>query len=308
MLQSSAIMRSSTKLFSPYLALIIGILALSMTSIFVRWADAPGTVTAAYRMAISTLVLTPFVLRHGITKPQKNSSWVRWVLLAGLFIALDHGTMNTAIGLTRIANCTLLNNIAPLWVALFALLVWKEKLKNWFWAGLALTLAGAVIILGADFLKHPQLGVGDGFAFISSFFYGGYFLVTQSSRSKISALQYIWMVNLVSALLLTGFNLSLGIPMLGYDLNTWLVFAGAGIISQTIGYFSVAYSLGHLPASIVSPTMVIQIAVTSMIAIPLAGESLSWIQIVGGVTVLAGIVIINLTRGQPTAKPVVAAD
>lgn len=275
---------------------MIGILALSMTSIFVRWADAPGTVTAAYRMAISALMLTPFVLRQGFKKPQKSDPWLGLVLVAGLFIALDHGTMNTAIGLTRIANCTLLNNIAPLWVALFALLVWREKLKKWFWVGLILTLAGAAIILGFDFLVHPQLSLGDGFAFVSSFFYGGYFLITQYSRAKISALQYIWMVNLVSALLLTGFNLALGIPMVGYDLRTWLVFAGAGIFSQTIGYFSVAYSLGHLPASIVSPTMVIQIAVTSLIAIPLTGESLSWIQVAGGITVLAGIVIINLTR------------
>ena len=31
---------------SPYATLVIGILSLSMTSIFVRWADAPGTVTA----------------------------------------------------------------------------------------------------------------------------------------------------------------------------------------------------------------------------------------------------------------------
>jgi drug/metabolite transporter (DMT)-like permease len=268
----------------------------------VRWADAPGTVTAAYRMAISTLVLTPFVLRQGFVKPKKSDPWLGLVLLAGLFIAFDHGTMNTAIGLTRIANCTLLNNIAPLWVALFALFVWREKLKKWFWAGLMLTLTGAAVILGSDFLRHPQLGLGDGFAFVSSFFYGGYFLITQSSRAKISALQYIWMVNLVSALLLTAFNLALGVPMLGYDPRTWLVFAGAGIISQTIGYFSVAYSLGHLPASIVSPTMVIQIAVTSLIAIPLAGESLSWIQVAGGITVLMGIMTINLTRVQTSPR------
>jgi len=47
----------------PYLALIAGICALSMTGIFVRWAQAPGTVTAAYRMGISALALLPFFVR-----------------------------------------------------------------------------------------------------------------------------------------------------------------------------------------------------------------------------------------------------
>ncbi len=55
---------------SPYATLVIGILSLSMTSIFVRWADAPGTVTAAYRMIFSAIVLTPFVLKKGIQKPE----------------------------------------------------------------------------------------------------------------------------------------------------------------------------------------------------------------------------------------------
>jgi len=289
-------MRLKKIFISPYATLVLGILGLSMTSIFVRWAQAPGTVTAAYRMFFSALALTPFVLHKGIDKIEKGSRLVWMIPLAGLFVALDHGTLNTAIGLTRIANCTLLNNIAPLWVALFALIVWREKLHKWFWAGLILTLAGAVVILGSDFVNHPQLGFGDGFAFLSSFFYAGYFLVTQSSRTKISALQYIWIVNLVSAAILVVYNLVSGIPLFGYSPLTWLIFAGAGIVSQTVGYFSVAHALGHLPASIVSPTMVIQIVITALLAIPFTGEQLSINQVAGGVTILAGILLINLTQ------------
>ena len=289
-------MKSTKIVISPYIALVTGILGLSLTGIFVRWAQAPGTVTAAYRMAFSVLVLTPFVFRKGFKKIEKRSSLAWMIPLAGLFVALDHGTLNTAIGLTRIANCTLLNNIAPLWVALFALLVWREKLGKWFWAGLVLTLSGAVIILGADFINHPQLGFGDGFALLSSFFYAGYFLLTQSSRSKISTLQYIWMVNLVSAVFLFAYNLIVGNALFGYSLQTWLVFVAVGIVSQTIGYFSVTYALGHLPASIVSPTMVIQIVITALLAIPLTGEGLTLTQLAGGVTILAGILLINLTQ------------
>jgi len=295
-------MRKNKIAISPYLTLAFGIFGLSMTSIFVRWADAPGTVTAAYRMAFSAIVLTPFVVRQEINIEGRKSSLLRMIPLAGLFVALDHGFLNTAIGMTKIANCTLLNNIAPIWVALFALIVWREKMHKWFWVGLSFTLAGAVIILGSDLILHPQLGLGDGFAFLSSLFYAGYFLVTQSSRTRISALQYIWMVNIVSAVLLFAYNMLMGNPLFGYSPLTWLVFIGAGVFSQTVGYFSVAHALGHLPASIVSPTMVLQIVLTALLAIPFAGESLSSNQLIGGLTILAGILIINLTRRQKTVN------
>lgn len=281
---------------SPYITLVIGILCLSMTSIFVRWADAPGTVTAAYRMTFAVIALTPFIIRKGVPKFEKGSSLLWLIPLTGLIVALDHGTLFSAIGFSRIANCTLLNNIAPLWVALFALIVWREKLQKWFWVGLILTLAGAAVILGSDFLAHPQLGFGDSLAFLSSFFYAGYFLLTQSIRKKISALQYIWMVNIVSAFCLFAYNLVVGNPLFGYSPLTWLIFVAAGIFSQAIGYFSVSHALGHLPASIVSPTMVIQIAITSIIAIPLTGEKLAPTQLIGGVVILAGILLINLTQ------------
>ncbi len=47
--------------YSPYFALGSGILALSLSSLFIRWANAPGTVTSFFRMTLAAIVLTPFV-------------------------------------------------------------------------------------------------------------------------------------------------------------------------------------------------------------------------------------------------------
>jgi drug/metabolite transporter (DMT)-like permease len=291
-------MPSSSRRFPPYLALAIGLAALSMTGIFVRWANAPGTVTAAYRMAIAALVLTPLALREKnglLLKPKLG--WL-WLLLAGLFIALDHGSLNTAVNLTRIANCTLLNNLSPLWVSLFALICWREKLGGWFWVGLVLALGGAVVILGADLIRHPQLGLGDGLAFASSIFYAGYFLVTQVGRRTGSLWRFSWAIYAISAVILFGYNLISGIPVVGYPAKTYLVFVAIGIFCQAIGYTSIVYALGHLPASIVSPTMVAQIVLTSLLAIPLTREGLTLVQVLGGIVVIAGILMVNISRAK----------
>lgn len=45
---------SQNKLFLAYAALGVGVLALSFSAMFVRWADAPGPVIGFYRVLIAT--------------------------------------------------------------------------------------------------------------------------------------------------------------------------------------------------------------------------------------------------------------
>ena len=60
-----------------------------------------------------------------------------------------------------------------------------------------------------------------------------------------------------------------------------------------IGYVAVSYALGHLPASVVAPTMIGQPIMTTLFAIPLLGEIPLPMQIIGGLTALVGIFLVN---------------
>jgi drug/metabolite transporter (DMT)-like permease len=285
-----------SKTILPYLALVSGVLALSLSGLFIHWAAAPGTITSLYRMTVASIFLLPFVFRKGNRSSLPSGKLLLFPLVGGLFVALDHGFWSTSIGYTRIGTATLINNIAPLWVALFAAAFWKEKLIPRFWLGLAMALIGVVIVFGNDLLLQPHLGGGDFLALLSSFFYGAYFLITQRARQKINTLSYVWLVTVGGGLFLLVANLALGRPLTGYSSLTYLCFLGAGLVSQVIGYFSVGYALGHLPASVVSPSLVAQPVLTTLMAIPLAGEMLAPWQWIGGLIVLAGIYLVNLSR------------
>ena len=159
-----------------YLALGIGILSIGFSAIFVRWADAPGTVISFYRMAIATLVLAwPFYRRaskhHGIT-PQG----ARLAVLGGLLFAGDLTLWSTGVMLSGATNPTLLSNTAPVWVGLGAIVFFRERLGARFWLGLALAVSGAMLILGLDALAAADLGLGSVLGLGSAIFYGGYFL------------------------------------------------------------------------------------------------------------------------------------
>lgn len=264
--------------------------------------------TAFYRMALSSLFFTPFVIgrmRRGAGHPvttldgqaasmsRYRNWWLVLPLAGGILSALDHGFWSAAIMTTRVANATLLNNMAPLWVALFAAIIWREKLRGRFWVGLVLALGGAATVLGNDLVHNPHFTPGDWMGVLSSVFYAGYYLVTQRGRTRMDALTYVWLATLACAAVLFLAVLAARLPLGGYPPHTWLSFAGAALISQTLGYFSLVYALGRLPASVVSPTMIAQPVLTALLAIPLVGESLVPWQIAGGVVVLAGVYLVN---------------
>ena len=282
----------------PYFALGIGILALSFSAMFVRWANAPGPITGLYRVFLSSLILTPFFVQNCRKDCKISKSNIIFPFLGGLFTAGDFALWNTSLEYTTAANATLLGNTAPLWVALGAWLLFRERLSARFWLGLGLALAGATLILGTDFLLHPRLGFGDLMAIGTGVFYGGYFLSTQRSRQYFNPLTHLWLMGISASFGLLAINLALGNSITGYSKQSWLIFFAAAIVSQIGGYMSLTYALGHLPASIVSPTMIGQPLVTAILAIPLLGEIPTGLQAIGGLIALAGIYIVNQAHNR----------
>lgn len=284
--------------FVPYIALAIGISALSLSAMFVRWAEAPGPITGFYRLLISTIFLSPiFIRQQKQLEPIKNK-YLIFPLFAGIFTAFDFAFWNSSLKFTTAANATLLGNTSPLWVALFALFFLREKLRGVFWLGLILALAGAALVMGSDFLKHPTLGLGDLMASTAAIFYASYQLTTQHGRKHIDPLRYTWLVGVSATLGMFIINLVLGNSFSGYPPQTWIIFFLTAIVSQMIGYLAITYALGHLPASIVSPTLIGQPILTAILAIPMLGEIPNTTQWIGGAVALAGIYIVNQSHMQ----------
>ena len=284
--------------FSGYLALGVGILSLGFSAIFVRWANAPGIVAGFYRVAIATALLAwPFYRR---VKAQGGLSrrGLRFAVLGGLFFAADLGLWATGVVMSGATNPTLLANTAPLWVGLGTLVLFRTRLRATFWAGLLLAMTGAVVILGLDSLRAVSFGVGTLLGLLAGIFYGGYFLITQRGRETLDSLTYFWPAAVTSTIAFLILCLALRQPLTGYPASAYLNFLGLGLVSQVFGYLSMNYALGHLPASIVAPTMLGQPVATAILAGPLLGETLSPWQALGGLAVLAGVYVVHYSQRQ----------
>jgi drug/metabolite transporter (DMT)-like permease len=281
-----------------YLALSGGLLAIGFSAIFIRRAEAPGTVASFYRMSIGLIVLTlPFL---GRGKALRSLPWseLRFALLGGLFFAIDLSFWSSGVVLSGATNPTLLANTAPLWVGLGAFFIFRERLPPAFWIGLLTAMLGAALILGLDALRSFSLGLGTFYGLLAGVFYGGYFLITQRGRKTLDALAYFWVSSLSSVLVLAVINLGFRQPLTGYPQDTYLNLIGLGVISQGLGWFMINYAQGHLPATLVAPTLLGQPVVTGLLAGPLLGERLELLQIVGGLVVLVGVFWVHLSRSR----------
>lgn len=277
-----------------YGALVVGIGCIAFSAIFVRWAEVPGTVSALYRVGIAVLVLgIPFAraLRGGRVPLDRRA--LRLAIAAGIFFALDLALWNTSLFMTSVANATLLGNDAPIVVGLVALLLFRERLGLVYWLGLAIALGGMGLIVGLDIVGHTSLGSGDLLALAAGASYGCYMLVTQLLRARMDTLPTLWIAGAVGIVLLLPVNLVQHHALWGFSTRDYLALLGLGLTSQVIGWLAINYALGHLPASVVSPTLLGQPILTAILGVPLLGEALSGRQILGGLVALAGIYLVN---------------
>lgn len=281
-----------------YLVLALGLIGMGFSGIFVSLAQAPGAVAGFYRMGIAAAVLViPFI--RGIERggrPGRHETLI--ALLAGLFFAGDLFFWNTGILISGATNPTLMGNTAPIWVSLGAMIFFRERPGRLFWAGLAVAISGAAVILGVDALN--DVGLGTFFGILSGMFYGAYFLVVQRSRQKLNTLTSFWLSAVGSALALALVARLLGQPLTGYSTFTYLNFLGLGLLVQVGGQMAVAYALGYLPASLVSPTLLLQPVLTGILAVPILGQPLTTVQLAGGAAVLTGIYIVHRSRTDLT--------
>ncbi len=249
-------------------------------------------------MAFATIVVaTPLVIRlyRGSWPPW---SALRWALLGGVLFAADLSTWATGVVLSGATNPTLLANTAPLWVGLGALVIFRQRLTSAFWVGTLVALIGAGLVLGVE---SSGKVVGSLLGLLAAVFYAGYFLVTQLGRQKLDALSYFWFAALTSATLLLLLSWGTNQPLTGYPATTYLTFIAMGVVSQVMGYFSVGFALGYLPASIVAPTLLGQPVITAVLAGVLLGEAFGPVQILGGAAVLAGVLVV--VRSQELSGP-----
>ncbi|HSQ36197.1 MAG TPA: DMT family transporter [Candidatus Binatia bacterium] len=296
-----------SRAWTPRLALIIGIAAVSSGSVFVRFAqsDAPSLTIAAFRLAIAALILLPLAWRNYRQELRgiRAGQW-GWFIASGLFLAIHFATWISSLEYTSVASSVALVSTSPLWVTLIAWIIWREPLTPSLLIGLALALCGSVIISLAEarsaISSRPLLG--NALALAGALAVSGYWLVGRRLRRHFSLVSYVTLVYGAAALFLLGAALLFGQPLTGFKAPTYGWFLLLALLPQLLGHSSFNWALGHLPASYVAIATLGEPIGAAILAFLFLSETPSLLKVSAAALILAGILLALQRKPVDRAK------
>lgn len=189
-------------------AMVLGAVAMGISPIFVRLAEVGPFTSAFWRVA---LALPALWLWAALERPPDRSDAADRtpdggarlsVIAAGLLFAGDLTFWHLAIMNTSVANATFLATLAPVWVVLGSGLFLGERVEHKVFLGLALCLLGAAALIGGTLSLKPEQLDGDVYGFITSIFFGAYFLAVRRARRAYGTGRTIFLSSLVTAAVL----------------------------------------------------------------------------------------------------------
>ncbi len=283
----------------PYVTLLIGVLAVSFASIFIRIADAPALVIAASRLIIASFVLLPFAaVRSGENIKHISRRELLLVLLSSLFLAIHFALWITSLSYTTIASSVILVTSHPALVAVLSYFLWHEKLSRANLTGLVVALIGVVVINYGDFALNSRALLGDVMALAGSFAVAGYLVIGRQIGKRIDALGYLTLVysfagaTLLLALLVTGERLS------GYSIQTYIMLLLIAIVPQLIGHSALNLAVRTLPVTMVSVAILGEPIGATLLGALILRELPKVNEIAGGLLIMAGIYLVLRPRAK----------
>ena len=297
-----------------YLVLALGVFAIGWSAIFVRWSNVPGWTSAFWRMTIAQLVFVPWALgararQPGAVLPVDRQA-LRAAIIAGAFFAADLALFNTAVMVSSADNATLLGTNAPIFVALGAWLLYRERPTRRFWTGFALSFVGMLAIVGHDLAKHPRLGIGDACAMIGAACYAGYLLYVRQSRATMDALTFsaisgVTAVATLLAICLVIVAFAQGGLAVRFTPVAWGSIATMAVVSTVLAFIAFLRGLaviGPVRTAIVST---IEPFWTALLGALVLRQALGVRTLLGGICIAAAVVLLQLGHGrEATPEPI----
>lgn len=286
----------------PLVALAFAIVALSTSAILIRWSEAPSTVKALYRVVFTISLLAPWALRRSTVDELGRLSRRDGLLaiVAGIALAIHFAAWFESLEWTSVAASVTLVQTQPIFVALGAYLLLRERITGRMVAGILVAVVGAAAMTVADASGGFGLGgaqaVGNALALVGALMAAGYVLAGRSIRQRVGVVAYVLVVYTACAVVLFGIVLAQGVPLFDYPAREWLLFLGMAVGPGLLGHTVVNWALAHLESSVVSVSLLGEPVGATILALALLGEVPTETTILGGAIVLAGIYVTAADR------------
>ncbi|RNB56843.1 DMT family transporter [Brevibacillus gelatini] len=281
-------------LFPPYLALVIGVIAVSTSAIFVKLSSAPAPIVATYRLIFSVVLTLPFLLWNRGALAEIGSMGKKvWLLclLSGAFLASHFLLWFESLNYTSVASSTVLVTLQPLFAFIGGYFFFGERVRLLALTGGLLAIAGSFVIGWGDFQVGGMALLGDALALLGAMTVTGYWLVGQYIRQHMSSFTYTLVVYTATSVILVAYDLVLGYPLVGYPAQDWGWFFCLALFPTLLGHSIFNWVIKWLNTTTISMGILGEPIGTAILAYFILGEVVTVPQWVGGLIIIAGIYV-----------------
>lgn len=283
------------KRVDPKVILYLGVLGTAFSATLVRFSDAPSLTTATLRLGWTILLLTPMTfLRHWEELRATRLKDIAACLLSGMFLAFHFTTWFESLKWTTVASSTVLGCTEVIFVALGFAIFLKGKIPKLGVIAIAMSFVGSVVLAfhdgGAGAGGANPLW-GDFLAIVCAVCVAVYTLIGRVKRGGMSTTVYTFFTYLSCLVTLLILDAVTGTPVTGWPLKEYLIGLGLAVLCTLLGHSLFSWSLKYIAPSYVSAAKLCEPIFSSVMAIPLFGEVPAPIQVMGGVVILAGVLL-----------------
>lgn len=300
-------MNSTTKASLKYQILfVIGIIAISFSSIFIRWSDAEASVIGMYRLFLTNLIMLPLVWKSRKEMFSLTGRQWGWLLLSGTLLGLHFLFWIGSLSYTTVASSTVILTLEPILVVIASYFLFGTRINRTMMLGIGLALVGSIVIGAGDFQVSGSALHGDLLSLLGTVAVAAHMLAGKQILQSMSAFVYNFWVFFTAASLLAVYNLVQGYAFTGYSSKEWAVFLLLAVVPTLFGHYLFNWLMQYMSASAVSMAVLGEPVVASLLAWLLLKESLSGLQLGAGAVILAGVWLFianNKEVPKPAAEP-----
>ncbi|MFG1343780.1 DMT family transporter [Xanthobacter autotrophicus DSM 431] len=283
---------------APYLLLTLTALLWAINIVLGRFiaGHVPPVSLAFVRWVGATLILLPFAW----TQISRDLPLIRrhfWllVLLAGTGIACYNAMSYYGLQYTQALNGLLVQSVAPLLVALWTFLLFREQLSLGQAAGILISLVGVLFIIShgdLDTFLHLKPNLGDVWIVSALVIYAFYAAILRK-RPALGPLSFLAVIMAFGAVLLAPFalwELYAGL-VLHFDRVTIGTLLYVMIGPSLVAYLCFNRAVELVGANAAAPFLHLMPVFGTALAILFLGEQVAWYHFAGYALVIAGIAL-----------------
>lgn len=273
----------------------------------------PATLTSLrVTGAAVLLVLFAAAFRRSALRPPGGRLGLLLVLHGLVGVAALQWTYFVAIDRLPVGMALLLEYQAPILVALWARLVQKEQVRGRMWVGLVLAMAGLAAATGIwEGLALDAVGIAAGMG--AALCLAAYFLIGEHGVDRLDPARVILWSFVTAAVALNAVSpvtavpadlLGTSAPLLGrlaeHSAPVWVLLVWIVLLGTLVPFGVELLALRHLRATTVTMVAMLEPVGVSALGWVWFFESLGLVAVLGGVAVVAGILLAQSARRSPS--------